>query len=158
MLFIISNINGQITDAYGNLLFEDTLTFQPRSSWINIPDSGNIWEIGTPEKIYFDSGYKDKVAILTDTTDFYSSNCNDYFSITIPWSGYPNPSINYIEFKLANKTIEGYSFSLFDTNGKLVKSIAIVNQRIDISDLSKGTYFCRLQKGNIVFTGKVVKN
>jgi hypothetical protein len=298
LLFIISNINGQITVTPANLIFEDTLSFQPRSSWISLPDSvNNIWEIGAPGKTNFNSGYNDNVAILTDSIDFYSNNCDNSFNITIPWSEhywgegilsfyhkfdtdtlqdggiieisydmgnswinilddifhistnfiglyegtladgnygfsgksdgwqyvelywhwvallkkksasesldtpiirfrfisdnnntnkegwmiddiifrgydvlgnikniendnvqiYPNPSNDYIGFNSLNKMFEGFSFSLFDASGNLVKN-AVFHQRIDISDLSRGIYFYRLQKDGKVLTGKVVKN
>jgi hypothetical protein len=299
LLFLISYSNGQTTETFGDLLYEDTLSIQPMSSWINIPDSANnIWKTGTPAKTFFDSGHSDDLAILTDTNDFYSNNRNDYFSITLPWNehtwgegiltfyhkydtdslqdggiieisydkgntwinilddnynistkfiglyedtiiggnygfsgksdgwqyvelywhwialvkinagsqmlenpvirfrfisdddntdkegwmiddivfrGYavtgnvinteqnhlqifPNPSNDYIEFTSSVKMMEGYSFKLFDINGKLVKSSVIVNQKIDISDLGAGTYFYRLQKDSEVLSGKVVKN
>ncbi len=85
ILLIICNIQGQLTGTKGRLIFEETLDLQPQSSWIDIPDSiNNIWDTGSPGKTYFDSGYDDTTAILTDLKNYYRNNCNDYFSIKIP--------------------------------------------------------------------------
>jgi hypothetical protein len=90
-LYIICDINGQspIYEARGNLIFEDTLEFHPLHSWIiiNNPET-NIWEIGKPEKKFFNAAYTGNLAILTDSVDNYSINCDDYFYITIPRAEY----------------------------------------------------------------------
>lgn len=89
MLLFSGNLQGQITGALGKLSFEDTLTLQPVSSWINMSDPvTNILEIGNPGKVFFDTGYLDDIAVVTDADDYYSNNCNDHFYITIPWSDY----------------------------------------------------------------------
>lgn len=63
----------------------DTLKVSPLHSWITFdnPES-SVWEIGQPKKSFFHSAYSGEKAIITDSVDYYSDNCNDYFSITIP--------------------------------------------------------------------------
>jgi hypothetical protein len=85
-LFFVAAIKGQTTESVGNLIFIDTLNLSPLHDWITIenPDS-SIWEIGQPDKLFFNSAYSGEKAIVTDSTHFYSDSCNDYFYITIPW-------------------------------------------------------------------------
>jgi len=298
LLLMMNHVHGQITVASGALLFEDTLSFQPKSTWITIPDSvNNIWEIGKPEKVYFDSGYHKDFAIITDSDDFYSNNRNDYFSITIPAHGhilgggilsfyhkydtdtlldggvieisydngnswinirddinqinthfmglyegnisggdygfsgksggwqyvelywqwlalvkknsaldypdtpiirfrfvsdhtntnkegwmidhvifrgydvsgkvesieknhieiYPNPTNDFLLIKSTESSLEGYSLKLFDTNGKLVKHVEPLVERISIKEMRAGIYFYTLQKDHSLQTGKIIR-
>ncbi len=87
LLSVISDINCQNSSTFGNLIFTDTIEFSPVHDWITIsnPDSC-IWEIGKPDKTYFNSAHYEVRNIITDSADFYPVNCNDYFYITIPWS------------------------------------------------------------------------
>ena len=71
---------------------------------------------------------------------------------------YPNPTADYLILKTKDKPIEGYSLKLFDSNGKLVKYIDMVDEMININDIRTGTYIYRLQKDNEILTGKIIKN
>jgi hypothetical protein len=69
----------------------DTITFESSYQYIQIDTSEqNIWEIGTPDKIYFDTAFSVPKAIVTDTTNSYPVNNNSYFDLfigeyNIPW-------------------------------------------------------------------------
>jgi len=86
LILIFTGLNGQTIVAYGDLDYEDTIDFSSPNNWITInnPDI-NIWEIGKPNKLYFNSAYNGVKVILTDSTNFYSDSCNDYFYMSIPW-------------------------------------------------------------------------
>jgi len=87
LLFLLSfSVQAQLTQALGNLIFADTLDLRPTSNWIIIPDAAsNIWEIGMPDKVYFDAAHTTDYAIMTDTNDYYPMGCNDFFYISIPY-------------------------------------------------------------------------
>jgi len=65
--------------------FDDSLNF------ISVDTaSQNIWQIGTPQKTYFNAAYSGSRAIVTDTTNPYTSNNYSYFDLylgtyNLPW-------------------------------------------------------------------------
>lgn len=87
LFFIVlsSNSNGQfipLTFSFDTIepVYIDTLLV------------GNIWQIGRPQKIIFDSAFNGQRAILTDTTSFYPNNNLSEFIIKTPtymsnWGG-----------------------------------------------------------------------
>jgi hypothetical protein len=83
---IIINSNSQTIDAYGNLDYEDTIDFSSTNEWITINNPNtNCWEIGKPNKQFFNAAHHGDKVIITDSVNFYPDNCNDYFYMTIPW-------------------------------------------------------------------------
>ena len=76
---------GQISQPLGELLFEDTLTFDPQHEWISIPSAeNNIWQIGQANKDFLDSSFSKKAVIITDTINSYPTMVDDYFLLFIP--------------------------------------------------------------------------
>ncbi|MFD2564685.1 DUF4832 domain-containing protein [Aquimarina rubra] len=74
---------------------------------------------------------------------------NSHFSI------YPNPSSDFIRFKLKNS--DKATIQVFDVNGQLVKKVSISdNDKLNISNLSNGIYFICLNK-NKLLTHKFIK-
>jgi len=85
IIFSLSSIHAQITPALGELLITDTLELNPLHPWIEIPDAANnIWQVGTPQKPYFNAAYHNGSPIMTDTINVYPINIDQYFQITIP--------------------------------------------------------------------------
>lgn len=85
ILLYLSTIRAQITPALGDLLITDTLELSPLHSWIEIPNpSNNIWQVGTPQKSFFNASYQNETPIITDTINPYPNSVNQYFQITIP--------------------------------------------------------------------------
>jgi hypothetical protein len=75
----------QISPPYGELLFEDTLTFDPQYEWISIPSAeNNIWQIGYANKDFLDGSSKKRAVIITDTINNYPTMVDDYFLLSIP--------------------------------------------------------------------------
>ncbi len=66
---------------------------------------------------------------------------------------YPNPAKNYINIK-SNEKIK--NITIYNIKGKQVKS-NITNNKINISDLAKGTYFLRFKTSKNVVTKQFVK-
>lgn len=76
---------------------------------------------------------------------------------TVNVSIYPNPANNFIIVSTIG--IEEYHLQISDINGKIVveTSTAISHQSIDISNLSKGIYFVKVQSNKKSFVQKLIK-
>ena len=62
----------------------DTIKFEKPYEYLEIDTSNqNIWQIGEPAKVFFDSAFSLTNAILTDTLNFYPLNNNSYFDLKI---------------------------------------------------------------------------
>jgi len=70
---------------------------------------------------------------------------------------YPNPSRGILKLKYDNSN-ENISISVFNENGSLQKTFSNVNvdSEIDISDLSDGLYFVRINAGGKETTKKII--
>lgn len=88
--------------AQGNL---DTINFDKPSPLVKIDTTkGNIWQIGKPQKIFFDSAYSGPNAIVTDTMGYYPKNTVSSFTVTAPappswrtWDICTMPTISFWE-------------------------------------------------------------
>ncbi|AXT54315.1 DUF4832 domain-containing protein [Aquimarina sp. AD1] len=79
----------------------------------------------------------------------------DDFSITDNFSIYPNPASDIITIKL--KKYDSAELEIFDINGQLIKELSVSeDSQLNISDLSNGVYFLRLNKNKLV-TRKLIK-
>jgi hypothetical protein len=62
----------------------DTITFEKPYKYLTIGTSSqNIWEIGRPDKPFFDSAYAGTKCILTDTINNYPINNYSFFDLKI---------------------------------------------------------------------------
>ena len=79
----------------------DTITFEEPYEYLVIDTSSqDIWQIGEPNKIFFDSAYSITNAIVTDTTNSYPINNYSFFDLfigdyNVDWFPYDN----FIEIK-----------------------------------------------------------
>ena len=70
--------------AQNNEWGHDTITFEEPYEYLILDTSSqNIWQIGRPQKTFFDSAYSPPNAIVTDTINFYPVNCNSHFDLKI---------------------------------------------------------------------------
>jgi bacillolysin len=71
---------------------------------------------------------------------------------------YPNPSYDNISMQVSNTFING-EWSIYDVAGKVIKkgNINQNNSELDLSELSSGLFFCKVQKNEIMETIKFVK-
>lgn len=58
VLCICGIARAQVSGPMGDLLFQDTLTFDPLHEWISIPSpEENFWQVGEAQKYYLDSSF-----------------------------------------------------------------------------------------------------
>ncbi|MEM9824609.1 MAG: T9SS type A sorting domain-containing protein [Bacteroidota bacterium] len=86
--------------------------------------------------------------------------------VNSPWNDlkiYPNPAQEVINLEWSkSERLGAWSIQLFDLSGKLLRQIEnesedrFANTRIDVSDLSNGTYLLRLVHADEVATKKIV--
>jgi len=77
---------------------------------------------------------------------------NEYFSDN--FFMYPNPTNGIINFN--SKNIE--HLIIHDLRGAIVKKVVVASDKVDVSDLKKGTYFISFIKNNTTFVTSIIKN
>lgn len=98
--FIFLNLNSYSQNDYP--INWDTIQFEEPYQYLIIDTSSqNIWQIGRPQKSFFDSAYSKFNAIVTDTIGFYPVNNYSYFDLYIGAFNYfyEYPYDIYVEFK-----------------------------------------------------------
>ncbi len=89
-----------ITYSQTNEYSWDTITFETPCQYLFIDTSNqNIWQIGEPNKIFFDTAFSVPKAIITDTLNPYNINNNSFFEMYIgSFNVFMYPSI-FLEIK-----------------------------------------------------------
>jgi len=67
-----------------NYLWDSIQFTEPREYLFLDTSSANLWQIGEPAKLYFDSAFSAKRAIVTDTLVAYPPNASSYFELVLP--------------------------------------------------------------------------
>ena len=100
LVAMCASINS-FSQEYNTATNYDTINFESPDTILKIDTaSQNIWQIGIPDKLYFDSAYSNPKAIVTDTINYYPKNNHSFFDIYIGHFNYPSyPSDVFIEFK-----------------------------------------------------------
>ncbi len=75
---------------------------------------------------------------------------------------YPNPSSDFIYFDFGKYNIDNqqsFDIEIYDQQGKMMKQYFSVNrqEKISIQELSSGTYFYKLVRGENIYNGKITK-
>ena len=81
--------------------------------------------------------------------------------INLEYTAYPNPVTDYLILKIENLVQEQYTASLYDINGKLLKSEKLTGNStaITMSDLVPATYFLKITNNQKELkTFKIIKN
>lgn len=80
----------------------------------------------------------------------YDKHCGYYTEIeeneSQQISLYPNPATDFIEIKGIANTTQETKYHIYDLSGHLVQSGILMNQRIDLADLTSGTYFVQVNE------------
>ncbi|MFI5135825.1 MAG: hypothetical protein ACHQD9_08235 [Chitinophagales bacterium] len=127
LILIIVSLHSEIY-AQGVPL-DENITFETPDSLLKIDTTaGNIWEIGRPHKIFFDSAYSLPNAIVTDTLNPYPINNFSTFTIKISDLDW-NPSQPLNRTALVSDVsliptvcaMNEYSFETKETSGKQEK-------------------------------------
>jgi len=75
---------------------------------------------------------------------------------------YPNPAADAVTFSIHGTLQQDLTFTLFDVNGKMLRSIGHINTaefRMERSNLSSGTYFYKVTTPNhVIGSGTVILN
>lgn len=73
---------------------------------------------------------------------------------------FPNPANNKLQFISKNEEFKNIKISIVDLQGKVLFKHELKNQNecIDVEKLSKGIYFCKIEKDNDIETIKFIKN
>ncbi len=125
ILFLLLSLNITVSSFSQDPTYNwDTITFEKPYMYLKIDSSvHNIWQIGTPHKVFFDSAYSGRKAIITDTLHNYPVNNISFFDMKIGAFNfgdyYPGSIIIGIKHKFDTDTLKngGYISVSYD-NGK----------------------------------------
>lgn len=71
---------------------------------------------------------------------------------------YPNPASDFIVFVVADDS-KPVTAEISDMQGKIILGQNLsVNNKVSVRDLNKGVYFYKIERGNKVYSGKIIKN
>ena len=115
------------------------VTNNPNLSCIQVDDASNIPNLWT----------KDATAVYNEDCSALSNKDFELSGISI----LPNPTSGVLNIT----TIEKANYSLFNIKGQVLKK-GVLENKIDISSLSKGIYLLNIKTSKDSFTKKVVRN
>lgn len=171
LLFLgFSNVYAQILPYLGiyNL---DSCSFESACKYVSFPnDSNNIWQLGKPNKVFFDSAYSGTYAVITDTINPYPASNHSYFDIQIV-SNTSSPNGNRIvgfkhQFETDSLKDGGFIEASYDNGKTWINAInqhpdyrpimfrtenfysnkdTLLNGKIGFSGKSKGWIYSRIQ-------------
>lgn len=109
-LLILGLMNGMFIFAQNpqfnvgdTIAWLDTISFEEPTPYIQIiPTAANIWQIGKPQKVFFNNAYSPPNAIVTDTVADYPKNNLSYFDLYIGNFNFPDwfyPMDIFIDFR-----------------------------------------------------------
>jgi PKD repeat protein len=156
-----------------------TKQLQTYSFYTNTVGEIYFWDFGdgttsienNPSKVYATNGnyivkltVSNKCGSTTITKSIVTTSNKDISAIT-SFNLYPNPTNGNINIELIGTPIkESIKLCIYNTLGqemiseKLDFNAGILNQQIDLSNFSNGTYIVRLISGNETFVKKIVKS
>ncbi len=70
---------------------------------------------------------------------------------------FPNPTTNFVQVRLSNRTAEISSYSIVNTIGQTVQKDELTNGTINVSNLSLGMYILEVNDGQKSFKTKLLK-
>jgi hypothetical protein len=84
LFLVLLTMSIQLYSQYEPRESHDSITFEFTPEFIKVDtSSSNIWQIGIPDKTFFNSGFSSLNAIVTDTIGYYPGNNYSYFDIFI---------------------------------------------------------------------------
>lgn len=101
-----------------SMLDVDSCDFESECHLIILPTAeDNIWEIGQPGKVFFDSAHSITKAMVTDTDAYYQPNNHSYFDLEIETFSYPTNKVVTFWHKYDTDTLldGGYLEISYDT-------------------------------------------
>lgn len=135
----------QASNAIGNVVI-DAIDFRSEDGFVALGTHGN--------GVYSTYLWDEPVGI--NQPDFN----NDYSVINV----FPNPTNGIFTLKLKNIGIDHYPIEIYNSTGKIVKSIIIEQTSsnykkttIDISDLTTGIYYLAMKNKGRLYSSRIVK-
>lgn len=128
-----------------------------------------LWQDGSTERTFLIDKSQEVIITVSD-----SNNCfgTDAFYITFALSAdkdiseglsfYPNPSNDYLNVEIDSETAGEVSLEILDINGKSIfhkdyNGIMNIREKIDLHELSSGSYFIKINNDSIVKVFKFTK-
>lgn len=94
--FTVLVLNQQF--SFAQYYYYDSVTFEtPVTSIVISPSQNNIWQIGEPDKVFFNEAFSGQNAILTDTANSYPVNNQSSFTYIIR-NPYTQTCVTRLEF------------------------------------------------------------
>lgn len=107
--------------------------------WVALPEGGNLVELSIITSVE-EEAFIEEESVIT----------------------YPNPATDFLNISYSAQTESNVNIDLYSLAGTVVKQInpdrtaaSSQNATIDVSDLSTGMYFVRIQSGNSIVTKKI---
>lgn len=163
------------TELHDNIKFKGEMTnWEPVDM---IPD-GHTWRLtmdvfpgtyqwgaieadGTPDGIWLIEGPNlevtiDNMGTITGTTT-YTTHVTAIEPLDHKWEVYPNPTTDFVLVDITDLTVQ---LGIYDLSGRLLKKqqASIGVNKIDLSDLPKGTFIIQLQSAKEIEIIKLIKN
>ena len=117
----------------------------------------NVWEVGTPNKVLFNSAYSVPLAIITDVNSFYPDNNYSTFQFTIPFAGYdlfPHFVILFRQkFDTDFKQDGGWIEASYDGGNNWTNVFADTVYHVETYVPPSGFYPDTLMNGQVAFRG-----
>lgn len=91
--------------------------------------------------------------------EIFSDGKNKF--ISLEYSVYPNPTVDYLTLKIINFNHQALSYKLYDTNGKLIKNSKLLesNTNIEMKYLQSAMYFLVVSNDlKVLKSFKIIKN
>jgi hypothetical protein len=108
----------------------------------------NVITVGAAFDVSYNSFNKRIVNQLTvSRLNKIASSTNELDQPEVEFRIYPNPVSEILSVSFDNEVDQGFNYSIFNSTGSLVKKvdIASTNQPIDVSTLSPGVYYIRIE-------------
>ena len=82
LVFLLIQVFSGLSQS--TIFYSDSINFEEPCNYLNVDSSStNLWQIGTPSKIIFNTAYSMPFAIITDTINYYSSNNHSNFILKL---------------------------------------------------------------------------
>lgn len=142
-LDITNDFSSSKSNATTDNFTKNTLVFTPSGSFVVIYIKSPL-AVDSSTEVFFDN------IELYDTASL-SVDKSSTFTLKV----YPNPANNYVIVEPDNS--EFLEISIFDTLGKNVMPNSVLkNSRLDVSSLSRGVYFMRINANSTQVTKKII--
>lgn len=164
-ILIFLALNNSLSAQFNIYIPIDTITFEETYPYIELDSAvQNIWQIGQPQKVFFDAAYSSPNAIVTDTINNYTMDNYSYFDLKIGEFNYPGMygANVFLEIKHKYDTDTfmdgGYITVSYDTGQTWVNIIEDTEVYWCNTPMSNNwnlySYFDTLSNGELGFSGK----